>query len=1105
MKNNNIKKTLSIAAAVAATASFVTANNVHADTVTNNQPATTAKDDSGIKPNQESTQATQAQATSSSDASTQATTTQTQAASSSDASTQATTTQTQAASSSVTQTQVDEAQNNVNETQSQINQNQQEQSNVKQQISDADSQISNIQNDYNNQNVQIDNNEAQIVGNYQNQINNIQNNQVNDEKQDLNNQISDLNGQVQTLQDQQSSSSQNDDNSKYTNVDGETVTPSADTQKVLDKIDTNADYMSNLYRNALIGDTTNDSHARTNGGRILSDTYGVTEETDSSDNYSLDAGGDDQLILDNTTTFKEYNQDNVIYNKLNDVDPIKNGQLTTDQERELAIIVADKLNNTREKLGLSRWVMTEKDFELAQRRASQQSAINLQHNVDDINSVFGGAYGENLALAFLHQGDNLNDVMRYVDASVAQLINSDKGNDYGHRDNILSQDGHIALGIKQVSNDTIMITMDWFDSDDEDGADLLALPAQLKAQGPTKKTTVVVDNSAKIAQLKSQIADLQTKLANVQFNYDKLSSSDKKNYDSLKNEIEVTHAKANNARNALKQNSQAAIDQVTQTKTGLYNTLYDLQDQMKTLQDKLVLQKTKLVQLQEELNNNKSEGSKTDDNKSTEGKTSEVQHTSYVSQRAKDAMMKALAETSERQAYTGDQIKYEDTAQNLDADRQEGTKRIIAAFNKLPENLRKFVTYMSFYKKQDGYYGLTDSLSGKTWLNTQYYNLNAFDQSYGTLYHEISHSIDGKTFYTADGVEYSLSRDAQIVPLLKEIAPNAPVFETWSNLFATYVMSRMHYQETVPTKDEKAMYYFDELLGEALFGSKAYTNKVHEDKKDNVAPVTPAKPSEDNKDNVAPVTPAKPSEDKKDNVAPVTPAKPSEDNKDNVAPVTPAKPSEDNKDNVAPVTPAKPSEDNKDNVAPVTPAKPSDSKSEDNKVVDNKSENKSDNGSSATDVAKQAINQTKGQTDFSDEKEDVIELPDGSKLVNVYSQNGLVRYSATVLKDGTVRNVHEQLVRKTSDGKTINVAQGQDGSQTVYVTDKNGNTQSVKFNNGNIVNYSRQATQPKSDLAQTGSSSNVSKTAALVEVALIFIAGLTGLAGIKLMKMKENK
>ena len=123
----------------------------------------------------------------------------------------------------------------------------------------------------------------------------------------------------------------------------------------------------------------------------------------------------------------------------------------------------------------------------------------------------------------------------------------------------------------------------------------------------------------------------------------------------------------------------------------------------------------------------------------------------------------------------------------------------------------------------------------------------------------------------------------------------------------------------------------------------------------------------------------------------------------------------------------------------------------------------------------------------------------------MYSQNGLVRYSATVLKDGTVRNVHEQLVRKTSDGKTINVAQGQDGSQTVYVTDKNGNTQSVKFNNGNIVNYSRQATQPKSDLAQTGSSSNVSKTAALVEVALIFIAGLTGLAGIKLMKMKENK
>ena len=236
MKKNDIKKTLSIAAAVAATASFVTANNVHADTVTNNQSATSVKDDSGIKPNQESTQAT----------------------SSSTESTQ------------VTQAQVDEAQKNVNDTQSQINQNQSQQDNVKQQISDADSQISNIQNDYNAKNSQINDNEAKIVDNYQNQINNIQNNQVNDEKQDLNNQISDLNGQVKTLQDQQNSSSQTDNDSKYTNVqDIGVVTPSADTQKVLDKIDTNADYISNLYRNGLIGDTTDDSHARTNGGHII--------------------------------------------------------------------------------------------------------------------------------------------------------------------------------------------------------------------------------------------------------------------------------------------------------------------------------------------------------------------------------------------------------------------------------------------------------------------------------------------------------------------------------------------------------------------------------------------------------------------------------------------------------------------------------------------------------------------------------------------------------------------------------------------------------------------------------------------------------------------
>ena len=845
MKKNDIKKTLSIAAAVAATASFATANNVHADTVTNNQSATSVKDDSGIKPNQESTQA---------------------------------------ASSSVTQAQVDEAQKNVNDTQSQINQNQQEQSNVKQQISDADSQISNIQNDYNAKNNQINENEAKIVDNYQNQINNIQNNQVNDEKQDLNNQISDLNGQVKTLQDQQNSSSQSDDDSKYTNVDGEIVTPSADTQKVLDKIDTNADYISNLYRNGLIGDTTGNSKARTNGGHILSDTYGVDRDENSGDNYSLKAGGDDLLIGDSSiTTIDDMNQNYVINNKLNDVDPIKNGQLTTDQERELAIIAADKLNNTREKLGLSRWVMTEKDFELAQQRASQQSAINLQHNLDDINSVFGGVYGENLALAFLHEGDNFNDVMGYIDASIAQLIDSDKGSDYGHRYNIFNQDGHIALGIKQVSNDTIMITMDWFDSDDDNGPDLLALPAQLKAQGPTKKATVVVDNSAKIAQLKSQIADLQTKLANVQFNYDKLSSSDKKNYDNLKNEIEVTHTKANNARNTLKQNSQASIDQVAQTKAGLYNILYDLQDQMKTLQDKLVLQKTKLVQLQDELNNSKSDNNKTDNGKSESNKT--------------------------------------DDNKTTDDSKSEGNK--------------------------------TDN---------------------------------GK--------------------------------------------------------------------------------------------------SDDNK-----------SEDKTDNGK-------SDDNKtdDN-------KTTDDNKSDDSKADNGKSEDKTDDN-------KTTDSnKSDDNKTDDNKSENKSDNGSSVVDTAKQAINQSKGQVDFSD-KENIIALPDGSKLVNLYSSNGLVRYSATVLSDGTVRNIHEQLVHKTNDGKTIDITQGQDGSQTVYDANKDNEEPAKTTDEDKVVvndvkkvattpekkvevkAIAKKAEAPKADakaatLPQMGEKDN--NEAAVVGLGLAGVAGALGL------------
>ena len=196
----------------------------------------------------------------------------------------------------------------------------------------------------------------------------------------------------------------------------------------------------------------------------------------------------------------------------------------------------------------------------------------------------------------------------------------------------------------------------------------------------------------------------------------------------------------------------------------------------------------------------------------------------YVSQQAKEALQQAINQVNERSAFTSNQVVMEETAQNLDQDRQTGVGYILKALDSLPESIRKFVTGLSFYQKADGYYGLTQSLAGSTRLNTQYYNLQNFDQSLGTLYHEISHSIDGKT-YTNNGPEYSLSRDEKVVPLLKAIAPNAPVFETWSNLFAKYVMTRVNQDVARSENENKAMKYFDDLLGEALFGSKAYNQE----------------------------------------------------------------------------------------------------------------------------------------------------------------------------------------------------------------------------------------------------------------------------------------
>lgn len=193
----------------------------------------------------------------------------------------------------------------------------------------------------------------------------------------------------------------------------------------------------------------------------------------------------------------------------------------------------------------------------------------------------------------------------------------------------------------------------------------------------------------------------------------------------------------------------------------------------------------------------------------------------YVSVKAKQSLQLAIEQISNRNAFIAVQSVMEDTAQNLDVDKQTGVQAIKSAFDELPETIRKFVRGVSFYQAVNGQFGDTDSINGVSRLNTNYYNINSFDQSLETLFHEVSHSIDGKTF-TNNGVEYSLSRDEKIVPLLQKINSNAPVFETWSNLFAEYTMSRIYNKVVTDDNHKLAMIYFDELLGEAIFGSKAY-------------------------------------------------------------------------------------------------------------------------------------------------------------------------------------------------------------------------------------------------------------------------------------------
>ena len=69
----------------------------------------------------------------------------------------------------------------------------------------------------------------------------------------------------------------------------------------------------------------------------------------------------------------------------------------------------------------------------------------------------------------------------------------------------------------------------------------------------------------------------------------------------------------------------------------------------------------------------------------------------YVSQQAKEALQQAINQVNERSAFTSNQVVMEETAQNLDQDRQTGVGYILKALDSLPESIRKFVTGLSFY------------------------------------------------------------------------------------------------------------------------------------------------------------------------------------------------------------------------------------------------------------------------------------------------------------------------------------------------------------------------------------------------------------------------
>lgn len=387
-----------------------------------------------------------------------------------------------------------------------------------QQVSDKTSQAADLQNkidgykgqvndentNYQNEQAQIKKDAADKATSVDNQISGV-NTSLEGAKQDVSNtqsQINNVNSQISDLQKTQDTTTTTDNNI--------VSVPNG-------QIDKSKSLLENAARNDLwdnFYDNDQNSTTKWNEKMVPNNIY-VSPDNDKTANHSVTAPSSANL---NDTKYDPYFA----------IDRFTPGQqISQNQMRELSILLLNELNHAREQRGLAPFVMTEDQFNRAMARAQQSSAANLNHNESDMDQVLGNWHSENLAFISPTTDNNMLSLLYDANSSISSMLGADADSDWGHRDNFLDNGNYnAAFGFKLLDNGYYLMTFDTTYATDADKSNDLVTNTinNYAAMGPTKGSTTTVDNTAKINQLKSQLANLNQTLVAKQSQVNTLQS-----------------------------------------------------------------------------------------------------------------------------------------------------------------------------------------------------------------------------------------------------------------------------------------------------------------------------------------------------------------------------------------------------------------------------------------------------------------------------------------------------------------------------------------------------------------------------------------------------